>query len=242
MTETPPRSRLRALLAPFAGESPALHGVFLAMLVLAAAALAGLVLDPRVVTGAPAWLKPLKFAVSVGVYALSFAWLMGRVTGHPRLVRAVTRVTAVALVIELVLIDLQAARGTTNHFNNATPFDAAVFQIMGATIFLLWICQLVAAALILRQRFPDPVIAWSLRFGIALTAVGAAVGYLMVVPRDYQIAHGVPRFVGSHTLGAPDGSPGLPSHGLEPGITVISGSRTSSGSTRSRSCLSSAGR
>src|SRR5580700_11577531 len=129
MIKPPSRSGLRALLAPFAHESPALTGVFLAMLVLVAAALAGLVLDPRVITGAPAWLKPLKFAVSVAVYALSFAWLMGRVTGHPRLVRLVTRVTAAALIVELVLIDLQAARGTTSHFNNATLFDSTVSRV-----------------------------------------------------------------------------------------------------------------
>jgi hypothetical protein len=35
----------------------------------------GLWLDPRLVTGAPAWLKPAKFAVSIGIYSLSLAWV-----------------------------------------------------------------------------------------------------------------------------------------------------------------------
>jgi hypothetical protein len=33
-----------------------------------AVSLAGLLLDPRVITGAPAWLKPIKFAISISIY------------------------------------------------------------------------------------------------------------------------------------------------------------------------------
>jgi hypothetical protein len=37
---------------------------------------AGLVLDPRVVTGVPVWLKPLKFTVSVAIYAGTLALIV----------------------------------------------------------------------------------------------------------------------------------------------------------------------
>jgi hypothetical protein len=36
-------------------------------------AIVGLVVDQRVVTGSPVWLKPLKFAVSFGLYAATLA-------------------------------------------------------------------------------------------------------------------------------------------------------------------------
>ena len=38
------------------------------------------------------------------------------------------------MVGEIVLISMQAARGTTSHFNIRTPFDAAVFNAMGLMI------------------------------------------------------------------------------------------------------------
>ena len=40
-----------------------------AMAVLTVVALIGLAVDPRVVTGAPLWAKPLKFSLSVLVYS-----------------------------------------------------------------------------------------------------------------------------------------------------------------------------
>ena len=64
-------SPVTRLLHPFATVSPSLVGIFLAMLVLAAVAVAGLFLDPRLITGAPGRLKPLKFAVSTAIYALT---------------------------------------------------------------------------------------------------------------------------------------------------------------------------
>src|SRR6478672_7788440 len=40
----------------------------LLMLPALATAIAGLLLDPRIITDAPAWLKPAKFAVSIAIY------------------------------------------------------------------------------------------------------------------------------------------------------------------------------
>src|SRR4030095_15600928 len=88
--------------------------VGLAMAAVLAAALVGLVADPRVITGAPAWLKPAKFAVSIAIYSFTFLWLLTFVKGYPRLVRLTTWMTAVAFVIEMVLIIGAAAVGTTS--------------------------------------------------------------------------------------------------------------------------------
>lgn len=201
------------LLARFSAVSRALTGVFVATLVLTALAACGLVLDPRVIAGAPAWLKPLKFAISIAIYALSFAWLLGHVRGRPRLVRWLTGATAAVLALELAIIFLQAARGTRSHFNVSTPLDAALYSTMGAGITLLWLCQIAAAILLLRERLPDPVLAWSLRFAIVLAALGSGVGYLMTAPQPEQLEaarHGAGLIAGAHSVGGPDGGPGLP--------------------------------
>jgi hypothetical protein len=46
--------------------------------VLAVVTAAGIFLDPRVLTGAPIWVKPFKFAFSLAVYGLTIAWMLSR--------------------------------------------------------------------------------------------------------------------------------------------------------------------
>src|SRR5690606_2901110 len=90
------------------------------MLIVLGLTAVGLVLDPRVIGGAPAWLKPAKFAASTALYSFTLAWLLGWITGRPRLRRIASHLTAVVFVLEVGLISLQAARGVTSHFNGAT--------------------------------------------------------------------------------------------------------------------------
>ena len=211
--QTDPRSSPARALARLTAVSPSLAALFLSMLVLIGVALAGLFLDPRVITGAPAWLKPLKFAISVAVYALGFAWLLGQLETTGRVRAALSGTSAAMLGIELALIFLQAARGTGSHFNLASRFDALVFNVMGVAIAVLWVLQLVTVVLLLRQRFEDAALGWALRLGMAITALGAAVGWLMVLPTASQLdgfRQGVVNLSGAHTVGGADGGPGLP--------------------------------
>ena len=48
----------------------------LGLLILFGVTMVPLAVDPRVITGVPAWLKPAKFAISTSVYALTLAWVM----------------------------------------------------------------------------------------------------------------------------------------------------------------------
>ena len=57
------------------------------LLGLLGVSLAGLLLDPRVITGAPAWLKPAQFAISTAVYSLTLAWFFTVLPDWPRLRR-----------------------------------------------------------------------------------------------------------------------------------------------------------
>ena len=59
------------------------------MLVTLAITLVGLLIDPRVITGAPAWLKPFKFAVSIAIYSFTLLWMLSFVQGRRRLVNMV---------------------------------------------------------------------------------------------------------------------------------------------------------
>ncbi len=174
----------------------------------------GLWLDPRTITGAPAWMKPAKFALSTALYAFTMAWMLRHIDGHRRWVRAIGWGTAIVFVIELALIVLQVVRGVRSHFNFSTALDGALFSTMGAAITVALGLNVVAAVLMIRQRFTDPVLAVSLRMGLVITAIGAGVAFLMTQPTPDQLAAmqagGMPVEIGAHTVGVADGGAGLP--------------------------------
>ena len=196
-----------------ATRSPLLMRVAALHLALLLVALVGLLIDPRVITGAPAWLKPAKFAASVAVYTWSLAWMLEHVPPTRTLQRATTA-TGVILTLEVLLIFAQAARGTTSHFNVDTPLDAAIFSAMGAGILIAWIASMVILWQHLRSPAVDRGMALAFRLGLALNIVGASVGWTMTRPYPGQVAAITrgdrPRIVGSHTVGGQDGGPGLP--------------------------------
>jgi hypothetical protein len=204
---------LRLLRRAFA-TNPALTILGGAMLLTFLATLVGIFVDHRVITAAPAWLKPAKFAISVSVYCFTFVWLLSFVENRPRLVRVVGNVTVVSLIVEMIVIITQAARGTTSHFNQTTPFNTSLWFTMGAFIVLVWTMNLVLATLLIVQRMTDRAFGWSLRLGLVISAIGMAVAFLMVVPTPEQAAaistgHGK-HIVGAHSVGVADGGPGLP--------------------------------
>jgi hypothetical protein len=189
----------------------------LLMLLALPLSLAGMALDPRTIGGAPAWLKPAKFAASTGIYSLTLAWMFTYLTAWPRVRRVVGWTTAVVLVLEVGIIDLQAWRGVASHFNVGTPFDAALFAVMGVGIFSQTLASIAVAVALWRQPFADAARGWALRAGMALTIVGAFMGGMMTQPTAAQLdaarATGRIAASGQHTVGAPDGGPGLPGTG-----------------------------
>ena len=177
---------------------------------LLAATVVGLLVDPRAITGAPAWLKPAKFAVSIAIYSFTLLWLLARVRGHARLVRLVSYGTALGFLVEIVAIVGQVVRGRASHFNVATPLDAFIFARMRDAIVLVFLLACLAAILLLRQRLTDPALAAALRGGLGLALVGMAVAVLMTVPTPPTSAAFGAGQAGAHGVGVADGGPGLP--------------------------------
>jgi hypothetical protein len=203
----------RAFDQAWAASAPltALTGLMLVVLVVN---LAGLALDPRTIGGEPAWLKPTKFAFSTALYAFSVAFVFQYLPEWPRLRTWTGGVIAVSLMLEIVLIDLQAFRGIASHFNVRTIGDATIFSVMGLSVACLWVASLGVAIVLVRQRFDDAAFGWLLRFGLAITVIGAALGGLMTRPtpaqmRELRAAHRI-EVAGAHTVGALDGGPGYP--------------------------------
>ena len=211
-TKLTTRTRIGALPDRLWQASPPLTAVGTLMLVVAGASLVGVLVDPRIITGAPAWLKPFKFAISTAIYSLTLAWIFTWLPDWPRMRRIVGWTTAIVFVLEVAIIDAQAWRGTTSHFNVSTPLDGALFVVMGAAIVLQTAVSVAVAIALWRQRFADRALGWALRLGMTLTIVGAFTGAMMTRPTEAQLARrGVPMAIaGAHTVGGPDGGPGVP--------------------------------
>jgi hypothetical protein len=208
------RTRAAAPLDRLWRGSPPLTAVGLLMLVVAAASAVGILADPRIITGAPAWLKPFKFAISTAIYSLTLAWVFRWLSDWPRVRRVVGWTTAIVFVLEVAVIDVQAWRGTTSHFNVSTPLDAALFSLMGFAILVQTSASVAVAVALWRQPFLDRSLGWALRLGMTLTLLGALTGPLMTRPTAAQLAQaraggGIPT-VGSHTVGGVDGGAGVP--------------------------------
>ena len=207
-------SHLKRMVAAGYAAAPALTLLGFIMAADLVLCVLGLVVDHRVITGAPAWLKPAKFALSTMIACWSFAFCIASTSIWPRVTRALDFVLAASLFIEIALIDMQAARGTSSHFNLATQFDGAVFGVMGVTIACIWLAMMLLTVVLFRQPFARSAWGWSLRLGMILALVGTGSGGLMAVPNSQQLAeaHATGRLAiaGAHTVGAPDGGRGLP--------------------------------
>lgn len=194
--------------------NPPLVALGLASLVLLVVTAALAATDPRTITGAPAWLKPMKFAISTAFYTFSLVWLLSFIEGRRRLVAVIGWVSTITLVVELVLIVFQVARGVASHFNFGTPLDAAIFIAMGAFISLTWAMCLLAIILLIRQPMTDAAFGASLRLGLIAAALGMGLAFFMTAPSAAQITAlqngSGGAILGAHAVGVPDGGAGLP--------------------------------
>jgi hypothetical protein len=154
--------------------------------------------DSTLILGINRWIKPMKFASSIGIYLLTLAIYLRFINGRERAKKVITWGAIVTMTGEIILIVMQAARGTTSHFNSTTLFDSSVFTAMGLiivtnTFFIVYLLILYFRAEIDLPRS----IVWGMRLGIALFVLAAFEGGLMSAMMR-------------HSVGIADGGPGLP--------------------------------
>ena len=194
--------------------SPALTSVACIMSLALAGAVIGLVIDCRVITGVPAWIKPAKFALSTAIYSGTLAWIFAFVDVWRRFRKILAGILSAVLFIEIGIIFIQAARGTTSHFNVGTTLNALLYTVMGISIGLLFLASIGVLVILFRQHFTNRALGWALRLGVLITVLGSGIGGLMTRPSSDQqrmmAARERPKVVGAHTVGAPDGGPGIP--------------------------------
>ncbi|UOR07567.1 hypothetical protein MUN82_10820 [Hymenobacter aerilatus] len=156
-------------------------------------------LDHRTVTDLNVWIKPLKFGASGVLYLWTLGWLLADLPASTQAnVRHISRLAGITMAGEIILICMQAARGTTSHFNLSSPFNGAVFATMGVLIMVNTAAIVWALRLTFRYRpAGSEAWVWGIRLGLGLFLVGSLVGGAMSSRT-------------AHTVGAADGGAGLP--------------------------------
>lgn len=153
-------------------------------------------MDSRLLNDIPVWIKPQKFHFSTALHLFTFAVLIRFLPEKTRAslwLGIVAGVSAFATILEIALINFQAARGVHSHFNFSTAFDAYLYAAMGVAALLLS-----APALILGVRFlfasKSDELAPGLRWGTGLglttgffLTLGIA-GYMSSLPTGHWVA------------------------------------------------------
>jgi hypothetical protein len=158
----------------------------------------GVFADDVQVLGVSRWLKPMKFYLSVGIMVWTMGWLLHYLSNTQK-TKLYSSVIVFTMFFENAIILLQAVRGTTSHFNIKTPTDGLLFSVMGILIIVFTIvCLFICISFFLQKHFDIPVAyVWGIRLGILFFIIFSLEGGMMISMMK-------------HTVGAADGSPGLP--------------------------------
>ncbi len=147
--------------------------------------------DKRKLMGVSIWLKPLKFAVSIAIYSISWSAVLSYFTVINLRTRF-ERFTVLALSFEMVAIAFQAARGVPSHFNNLDTYGAVLFTLMGIVITAQTIFALYMGFRWFKEcrGMLSENLFWAIGLGIIISGIFALEGGLM----GYRMSHAVGNF------------------------------------------------
>jgi hypothetical protein len=171
------------------------------------ASIAGRIVDDTAVNGVSIWDKPIKFAVSFLAFAPMVLWLFSRVE-RTRPLRIGLGVLGWSMVVEISVIVLQAIRGTTSHFNNATVLDSRLYSVMAGGVGVFAVAGLVTGFILARKNLGAGPLSTAIKFAIPMMTIGGILGFAMTSPKSGQGDGGTT--IGAHTIGGLDGPDGIP--------------------------------
>jgi hypothetical protein len=141
--------------------------------------------------GPVTWRKPILFGISGGLTALSAAWVWAGLPTR-RGDRWLAALSAWALFIEVLLIDLQAWRGVASHFNRATPVDSLLYDLMGVLIVFVSLVLVDLTVRLFREPTTFPVdMLLAARAGMIFLVISCALGVWVSVNGDLRMAAGL---------------------------------------------------
>lgn len=150
------------------------------------------------INGVNTWYKPIKFALSIGI----FCWTMCWYTGYLQPGRQITGYNWAMIILlgfELFYITLQAARGQLSHYNVSSSLYTSLTAMMAFAAIAATLYTGYMGILFCTENFPQLPLyyVWGIRLGIFLFVIFAFEGAAMGAN-------------GSHTVGGTGDGEGLP--------------------------------
>lgn len=150
------------------------------------------------VTGTNAWYKPIKFALSIGLYALTMGWLMYYLP-QTKSIDICSWLIVLLLGFEIIYIGIQAGRGQLSHFNQSSNFYNGMYGLMAIAATVVSLITLYIGLLFFQIDLPSlpDYYVWAIRLGLILFFIFSMEGFIMGASL-------------SHTIGGPDGGESIP--------------------------------
>lgn len=144
-----------------------------------------------------AYYKPIKFALSIWMYAWTMAWYCSYLKDFNT--AYFNWATIILLGFEVVYIAFQAHRGQLSHYNLSTPMYSLMYSAMAVAASLITIYTAYVAVLFFGKNvveLPEYYL-WSIRLGLIIFVIFSFEGFVMGARL-------------THSIGGADGSPGMP--------------------------------
>ena len=142
--------------------------------------------------GEVSWRKPVLFGISAGLTSISMGWVWASLTKW-RYDGFLSSTAALALLIEVGLIDLQQWRGVASHFNRSTPIDSAIYNLMG--LLILWVTGVIIFLTV--RSFTEPLsqptpMVIGIQYGLIYLTISCLLGIVINISGDVRMQHGLP--------------------------------------------------
>lgn len=165
--------------------APALSALTIFILLSLVPRIGAMLLDDRLLHGVNIWSKPIKFDISLAVYAATlviFARWIPEIVRNKTWFKIFTGVVVTSIVLEQIWINGAAAFGIGSHFNIATPLMAIAYSLAGLAAVILTSGAFVFGILIARNS--QTGLAKDMHFAIWFGSVTMAI--LTVITASYM--------------------------------------------------------
>jgi hypothetical protein len=141
--------------------------------------------------GPVSWRKPILFGISAGLTSISMGWVWSNLSKY-RSDSFFSWATALALVVEVGLIDLQQWRGVPSHFNRTTTLDSNIYNVMGILILGVTgvILMLTVRSFTNEVTQPTPMVI-AMQSGLVYLAISCILGVLINISGDLRVQEGL---------------------------------------------------
>jgi hypothetical protein len=151
----------------------------------------------KIVLGLNSVIKPMKFALSIGIYSWTMALILAYLNDVKK-VKVYSWIAVICMGFEQLAITSQALRGELSHFNKSDIYGMILFSLMGLFILAITLWTAYMTYLFFKQKVynlhPDVVL--SIKFALVYFIIFSSFG-------------GYVSSLQGHTIGAKDGGEGL---------------------------------